>query len=82
MVNCCNALSALTGGYLKSSVHRVHTPPDDQAHINRLGVLFFAQPNNHVVLGPISNSPLLKRLGLRMSSPNRTSRIRWRSEPG
>ena len=42
-VNICDALSAMTGGYLKSSVHRVHAPPDDQAHIDRLGVLFFAR---------------------------------------
>lgn len=78
-VNICDALSALTGGYLKSSVHRVHSPPEDQAHIDRLGVLFFARyvcdviaatceltidrPNNHLVLDPIDNSPLLQRLG-------------------
>ncbi|KAK4502915.1 hypothetical protein PRZ48_006342 [Zasmidium cellare] len=63
-INICDALSALTGGYLKSSVHRVRSPPDDQAHIDRLGVLYFARPNNHVVLDPIHNSPLLQRLGL------------------
>ena len=63
-INICDALSALTGGYLKSSVHRVHAPPDDQAHIDRLGVLYFARPNNHVVLDPIKNSPLMQRLGL------------------
>jgi len=77
-VNICDALSALTGGYFKSSVHRVHTPPKDQAHLDRLGVLYFARfaplflvqlhllttarPNNHVVLEPIANSPLLNRL--------------------
>lgn len=87
-INICDALQALTGNFLKSSIHRVHTPPDDQAHIDRLGVLFFARyvdiadttsrfpfhtclltfslrPNNHVVLDPISNSPLLNRLGLK-----------------
>ena len=42
-INICDALSAMTGGYLKSSVHRVHAPPADQAHIDRLGVLFFAR---------------------------------------
>ncbi|KAI1469109.1 Clavaminate synthase-like protein [Daldinia caldariorum] len=63
-INTCDALTALTGGLIKSSVHRVHTPPADQAHIDRLGVLYFARPNNHVVLDPIANSPLLQRLGL------------------
>lgn len=63
-INTCDALTALTGGLIKSSIHRVHAPPADQAHIDRLGVLYFARPNNHVVLDPISNSPLLQRLGL------------------
>ncbi|KAK8253660.1 hypothetical protein IWZ00DRAFT_522793 [Phyllosticta capitalensis] len=64
-INICDALSALTGGFLKSSVHRVHAPPDDQAHVDRLGVLYFARPNNHVVLDPINNSKLLERLGIK-----------------
>lgn len=42
-VNICDALSALTGGFFKSSIHRVHVPPSDQAHIDRLGVLYFAR---------------------------------------
>ncbi|KAI1768403.1 Clavaminate synthase-like protein [Hypoxylon sp. FL1150] len=63
-INTCDALTALTGGLIKSSIHRVHAPPADQAHIDRLGVLYFARPNNHVVLDPIPNSPLLQRLGL------------------
>ena len=40
-INTCDALSALTGGYIKSTVHRVRAPPEDQAHIDRLGVLYF-----------------------------------------
>ncbi|SPO07421.1 probable iron/ascorbate family oxidoreductases [Cephalotrichum gorgonifer] len=63
-INTCDALTALTGGLIKSSIHRVHGPPADQAHVDRLGVLYFARPNNHVVLDPIQNSPLLNRLGL------------------
>ncbi|KAL4803416.1 hypothetical protein BDV18DRAFT_162980 [Aspergillus unguis] len=63
-INTCDALTALTGGLIKSSIHRVHAPPQDQAGVDRLGVLYFARPNNHVVLDPIENSPVLKRLGL------------------
>lgn len=62
-INTCDALTALTGGLIKSSIHRVHAPPQDQAQIDRLGVLYFARPNNHVVLDPLQNSPLLARLG-------------------
>ncbi|KAK8203406.1 hypothetical protein M8818_005297 [Zalaria obscura] len=63
-INTCDALTALTGGYIESSVHRVRTPPEDQAHIDRLGVLYFARPNNHVVLDPLNDSPVLDKLGL------------------
>lgn len=42
-INTCDALTALTGGLIKSSIHRVHAPPADQAHIDRLGVLYFAR---------------------------------------
>lgn len=62
-INTCDALTALTAGYVKSSIHRVRAPPSDQAHVDRLGVLYFARPNNHVVLDPIK-SPVLDRLGL------------------
>ncbi|RDL29936.1 putative 2og-fe oxygenase protein [Venustampulla echinocandica] len=67
-VNICDALSALTAGYFKSSIHRVHAPPSDQAHIDRLGLLYFARPNNHVILNPIANSPLLHRLDLKSNN--------------
>ncbi|KAL2814094.1 hypothetical protein BDW59DRAFT_167296 [Aspergillus cavernicola] len=63
-INTCDALTALTGGLIKSSIHRVHAPPQDQAGIDRLGVLYFARPNNHVVLDPLRDSALLARLGL------------------
>ena len=42
-INTCDALTALTGGLIKSSVHRVRTPPADQAHVDRLGLLYFAR---------------------------------------
>lgn len=42
-INTCDALTALTGGFIKSSVHRVRAPPQDQAHVDRLGVLYFAR---------------------------------------
>lgn len=42
-INTCDALTALTGGLIKSSIHRVHAPPVDQAHVDRLGLLYFAR---------------------------------------
>ncbi|OCT53237.1 flavonol synthase [Cladophialophora carrionii] len=43
-VNVADTLSALTGGLLKSSIHRVIPPPDDQKGLARLGVIYFSRP--------------------------------------
>lgn len=40
-VNIADVLQFWTGGYLKSSVHRVVAPPEDQAHLDPLGLLYF-----------------------------------------
>jgi isopenicillin N synthase-like dioxygenase len=63
-VNIADSLSFLTNGYLKSSIHRVVTPPPDQAHLDRLGVLYFVRPEDELLLKPI-DSALLERLGLK-----------------
>jgi isopenicillin N synthase-like dioxygenase len=63
-VNIADSLSFLTNGYLKSSIHRVVAPPPDQAHLDRLGVLYFVRPEDKLILKPVP-SPLLDRLGLK-----------------
>ncbi|KAJ0268439.1 hypothetical protein COL940_013384 [Colletotrichum noveboracense] len=50
-VNIADALQFLTNGYLKSSIHRVVAPPRDQAHINRLGVIYMVRIEDGAVLG-------------------------------
>lgn len=54
----------MADGYLKSSIHRVVAPPRDQAHIDRLGVLYMVRIEDDVDLVPISESPVLRDLGL------------------
>ena len=61
-VNTCDALSFLTGNYIKSTVHRVSIPPRDQRNVDRLGLLYFARPRNDLVLSTV-DSPRLKREG-------------------
>lgn len=61
-VNTCDALSFLTGNYIKSTIHRVSLPPPDQRHVDRLGLLYFARPQNDLVLRTI-DSPVLRRAG-------------------
>ncbi|PCH39356.1 Clavaminate synthase-like protein [Wolfiporia cocos MD-104 SS10] len=62
-VNACDALSFLTGGYVRSTIHRVASPPKDQEHVDRLGLLYFQRPNNNAVLHTIQDSPVLQREG-------------------
>ena len=61
-VNVADVLQFLTSGFLKSSIHRVVAPPPDQAHIDRLGVLYFVRPESSLELKPVE-SPVLERLG-------------------
>lgn len=61
-VNIADSFSFLTNGFLKSSIHRVVAPPPDQAHLDRLGVLYFVRPEDALELRPV-DSPVMKRLG-------------------
>lgn len=63
-VNIADVLQFWTAGYLKSSIHRVVAPPPDQAHLDRLGLLYFLRPAHDLSLKTV-DSPLLQRLGLK-----------------
>jgi isopenicillin N synthase-like dioxygenase len=63
-VNLADTISHLTGGWLKSSVHRVVAPPRDQWQYERTGLLYFARPHNDTVLNFIEDSPVLKAAGV------------------
>lgn len=41
---------------------QVSAPPKDQQHVDRLGLLYFARPQNDLVLNTV-DSPVLKRAG-------------------
>lgn len=64
-VNLADTISHLTGGWLKSSVHRVVAPPADQREYSRTGLLYFARPHNDTKLLPITDSPVLEEAGVR-----------------
>lgn len=63
-VNLADTISHLTGGWLKSSVHRVVAPPEDQREYDRTGLLYFARPHNDTELVPITDSPVLQAAGV------------------
>lgn len=55
----------LSGGYYKSSIHRVVQPPRDQRGHKRLGAFYFHYADDDVKLEPLSASPLLQRVGIK-----------------
>lgn len=57
---------------MKSTVHRVVTPPKDQINIPRLGLLYFSRPGDNTPMRPVP-SPLLDRLGLLTAEDKDTS---------
>ncbi|KAH9898993.1 Clavaminate synthase-like protein [Xylariomycetidae sp. FL2044] len=69
----CNAADTLTfltngranrnTGFIKSTIHRVVTPPKDQINTPRLGLLYFSRPGSRTLMKTVP-SPLLDRLGL------------------
>ncbi|CAG9955873.1 unnamed protein product [Clonostachys rosea f. rosea IK726] len=83
--NAADTLSFLTNGFIKSTVHRVVTPPKDQIDIPRLGLLYFSRPGASTPMRTVP-SPLLDRLGLipeehkdlRRPVPNGTEYVRAR----
>ncbi|KAJ8522097.1 hypothetical protein ONZ45_g1321 [Pleurotus djamor] len=63
VVNAGDALQFLSGGLYRATIHRVVQPPDDQKGVERLGVFYFAYPNDDVKLNPLADSPVLQRIG-------------------
>ena len=54
----------LSGGFYKGTIHRVVQPPEDQRGHTRLGAYYFALADDDVKLVPLSESPVLQRVGV------------------
>ncbi|GAA5854620.1 hypothetical protein JCM8547_004913 [Rhodosporidiobolus lusitaniae] len=63
VVNTAEVLTYITGGHIKSTVHRVVRPPVDQENYDRLGLLYFSRPADEFPIKTLP-SPLLQRLGI------------------
>jgi len=64
IVNLGDGMEFLTGQVLKATPHRVKEPPEDQRHLDRLGVFYFVPFLPEVVLSPIDH-PSLRTLGVK-----------------
>ncbi|KAL1982948.1 hypothetical protein VTN96DRAFT_635 [Rasamsonia emersonii] len=76
-VNLADTLSHLTGGYLKSSIHRVVAPPRDQWQYDRTGLLYFARAHSDTLLVPISDSPVLQKAGVKPRFDKPVTMAEW-----
>lgn len=72
--NAADTLTFLTNGFIKSTVHRVVTPPKDQLNIARLGLLYFSRPGAKTPMRTVP-SPLLDRLGLLTAEDKDPNRV-------
>lgn len=62
-VNVADTMQLLSNGFFKSSIHRLVAPPRKQAHLDRLGVIYFVRAGDGIVLRG-ADSPVLQREGL------------------
>lgn len=70
--NVGDALAILSGGILRSNVHRVVTPPKDQAAYERWSLVYFHRPHNGVMLEALVNdSPAIADAVARAANPAR-----------
>jgi isopenicillin N synthase-like dioxygenase len=76
-VNLADTISHLTGGWLRSSVHRVVAPPADQREYNRTGLLYFARPHNETLLEPVTDSPVLESAGVKPRFDQKITMEQW-----
>ncbi|GAA5842761.1 hypothetical protein JCM11251_001484 [Rhodosporidiobolus azoricus] len=64
VVNIGDRFEFLTGGFFKSTIHRVVSPPNDQKGHRRLGLIYFCDQKPSVLIDPLTlSSPKLDRLG-------------------
>jgi len=64
VINAGDAMEFLSGGLYKATIHRVTQPPVDQQGHARVGVIYFAKPNDDVKLLPLADSPVLQKCGV------------------
>ena len=80
VVNAGDGMEFLSGGFYKATIHRVVQPPADQRGHTRVGAFYFAMTDDDVVLRPLAESPVLRRVGIvrRFEDEDAPTMERWR----
>ncbi|KAF4626760.1 hypothetical protein G7Y89_g11396 [Cudoniella acicularis] len=66
IVNLGDAMSKFTRGVLRSNIHRVVSPPGEQAEYERWSVVYFMRPGDDVALKPLESDAIPKTEGKKM----------------
>ena len=71
----------LSGGYYKTTIHRVIQPPVDQRGYTRLGLIYFVYGDDDVRIVPLKESPVLQRVGIkrRIADEDALTIKQWRT---
>jgi len=70
--NIGDALNIMSGGILRSTIHRVLPPPQAQSHFDRWSLVYFSRPGNSVELKALSDeSSLIKEAVAKDEDPSR-----------
>ncbi|KAG6828486.1 hypothetical protein H0H92_007801 [Tricholoma furcatifolium] len=64
VINAGDAMEFLGGKFYPATRHRVIQPPADQRGVPRLGVFYFAMPDDDAKLVPFEDSPVLQKVGI------------------
>lgn len=62
IVNLGDAMVKFTNGLLRSNIHRVVSPPGEQAKETRYSLVYFARPEDEVVLKRLDGSDIIPQL--------------------
>ncbi|OJD16780.1 hypothetical protein AJ78_03070 [Emergomyces pasteurianus Ep9510] len=65
IINLGDAMVKFTNGLLRSNIHRVVSPPDPQAETTRYSLVYFARPEDDIILKRLEGSDCIPPLTLR-----------------
>ncbi|EMD36736.1 hypothetical protein CERSUDRAFT_155002 [Gelatoporia subvermispora B] len=80
VINAGEAMEALSGGFYKATIHRVVQPPPDQRGYPRLGVFYFAMPDDSIKLVPRIESSVFEthEIKYRFEEADAPTMEKWR----
>jgi len=74
VVNLGDAMVKFTNGLLRSNIHRVVSPPGEQAKETRYSVAYFSRPEDEVVLRRLEGSDIIPELRKGQKEENMNSK--------